>query len=78
MSSLLARTLGHLDALVGFDTRNPPRAIGTGGMFDYLRSQLADFRVDVTDHGAGAVSMLAVRGAPRRVFNVHMTAILIR
>jgi acetylornithine deacetylase len=75
MSTLLARTLDHLDALVGCDTRNPPRAIGTGGMFDYLRAQLPGFRVDVTDHGAGAVSMLAVRGAPRRVFNVHMDTV---
>jgi len=75
VSSLLDATLKHLRALVAFDTRNPPRAIGTGGMFDYLRAHLADFRVDVTDHGAGAVSMLAVRGAPRRVFNVHMDTV---
>jgi acetylornithine deacetylase len=75
MSDLLAATLGHLEALVGFDTRNPPRAIGTGGMFDYLRAQLADFRIEVTDHGAGAVSMLAVRGEPARVFNVHMDTV---
>lgn len=75
MTNLLESTLAHLQALVAFDTRNPPRAIGTGGMFDYLRSQLTDFRVDVTDHGAGAVSMLAVRGAPRRVFNVHMDTV---
>ena len=75
MSALLARTLDHLDALVAFDTRNPPREIGTGGVFDYLRAQLPGFRIDVVDHGAGAVSMLAVRGAPRRVFNVHMDTV---
>ncbi|HEY6940611.1 acetylornithine deacetylase [Dokdonella sp.] len=75
MSTLLDRTLVHLDALVGFDTRNPPRAIDAGGLFDYLRAQLPGFRVDVADHGAGAVSMLAVRGAPRRVFNVHMDTV---
>ncbi|HEU4665814.1 MAG TPA: acetylornithine deacetylase [Dokdonella sp.] len=75
MSALLADTLRHLDALVGFDTRNPPRAIGTGGLFDYLRAQLPGFSVDVADHGAGAVSMLAVRGAPRRVFNVHLDTV---
>jgi acetylornithine deacetylase len=67
--------LSHLEALVGFDTRNPPRAIGTGGVFDYLRAALPGFRVSVTDHGAGAVSMLAARGAPRRVFNVHMDTV---
>ena len=72
---MLSETLRHLEALVSFDTRNPPRAIGTGGMFDYLRSHLPGFRVEVTDHGDGAVSMLAVRGAPRRVFNVHLDTV---
>ena len=42
MSEALASTLKHLEALVGFDTRNPPRAIGTGGMFDYLQAHLDD------------------------------------
>ena len=72
---MLSDTLRHLEALVSFDTRNPPRAIGTGGMFDYLRAHLPGFRVEVTDHGDGAVSMLAVRGAPRRVFNVHLDTV---
>ena len=72
---LLPDVLRHLEALVGFDTRNPPRAIGTGGIFDYLRAQLPDFRVSVTDHGDGAVSLLAVRGAPTRLFNVHLDTV---
>lgn len=71
----LATTLRHLEALVSFDTRNPPREITTGGIFDYLRAQLSGFDVRVTDHGAGAVSMLAVRGTPRRVFNVHLDTV---
>ena len=37
---MLDRVLNHLDALVGYDTRNPPRAIGTDGIFDYLCEQL--------------------------------------
>ncbi len=72
---MLPTVLKHLEALVAFDTRNPPRAIGTGGIFDYLRAQLSGFRIEVTDHGAGAVSMLAVRGAPTRVFNVHLDTV---
>ncbi len=72
---MLAKTLKHLEALVGFDTRNPPREIGTGGIFDYLRAQLDGFDIEVVDHGAGAVSMLAVRGAPTRVFNVHLDTV---
>lgn len=75
MSELLGQTLEHLKALVAFDTRNPPREIGNDGIFDYLRSQLDGFRIEVTDHGAGAVSMLAVRGNPARVFNVHMDTV---
>ena len=75
MSALLPDVLAHLEKLVSFDTRNPPREIGTGGIFDYLRSQLAGFEITVTDHGAGAVSLLAVRGAPRRLFNVHLDTV---
>lgn len=67
--------LQHLESLVSFDTRNPPREIGTGGMFDHLRAQLPGFVCTVTDHGAGAVSMLAVRGRPTRVFNVHLDTV---
>jgi len=75
MSSLLDATLKHLAALVAFDTRNPPRAIGTGGIFDYIRAQLPGFDVQVTDYGAGAVTLYAVRGKPKRVFNVHLDTV---
>jgi acetylornithine deacetylase len=67
--------LRHLEALVAFDTRNPPRAIGTGGIFDYLQAQLSGFDCRVIDHGAGAVSLFAVRGVPTRVFNVHLDTV---
>ena len=72
---MLDHVLQHLEALVSFDTRNPPRLIGSGGIFDYIRTQLPDFRVDVTDHGDGAVSLMAVRGNPRRLFNVHLDTV---
>jgi len=73
---MLDEILRHLEALVSCDTRNPPRAISPGGgIFDYLRAQLPDFACTVTDHGAGAVSMLAVRGAPTRIFNVHLDTV---
>ena len=72
---MLADVLRHLEVLVSIDTRNPPRAIDTGGIFDYLRAQLPGFRIDVVDHGGGAVSMLAVRGQPTRVFNVHLDTV---
>lgn len=75
MTVLLDDVLRHLRALVAFDTRNPPRTIGTGGVFDYLRAQLPGFEVQVTDHGAGAVSLLAVRGEPKLLFNVHLDTV---
>lgn len=75
MTCLLEHTLTHLERLVSFDTRNPPRAIGTGGIFDYLRANLPGFNVEVIDHGAGAVSLYAVRGAPRYLFNVHLDTV---
>lgn len=75
MSTLLDATLTHLKALVGYDTRNPPREIGTGGIFDYLREQLPGFTVTVTDHGAGAVTLHAVRGTPKYLFNVHLDTV---
>ncbi len=72
---MLESVLEHLEALVSHDTRNPPRAIGTGGIFDYIRAQLPGFNVEVTDHGAGAVSLFAVRGNPKRIFNVHLDTV---
>jgi acetylornithine deacetylase len=60
---------------VGFDTRNPPRAIDSGGIFDYLRAHLPGFVVTLTDYGAGAVSLHAVRGRPRLLFNVHLDTV---
>lgn len=73
---MLQDVLRHLDALVSFDTRNPPRAISAdGGIFDYLRANLPGFHIEVTDHGAGAVSFYAVRGAPKYLFNVHLDTV---
>jgi acetylornithine deacetylase len=72
---LLRSTLEHLRALVGFDTRNPPRAIDTGGIFDYLRAQLPGFAITVTDFGGGAIALHAVRGEPKYLFNVHLDTV---
>src|SRR6185312_12440445 len=75
MNPLLQSTLEHLKALVSFDTRNPPRAITTGGIFDYIGAQLPGFDIAMTDHGAGAISLHAVRGAPKLLFNVHLDTV---
>jgi acetylornithine deacetylase len=72
---MLSGILQHLEALVAFDTRNPPRAISSTGIFAYLQSALPGFSHDLTDFGDGAVSLLSVRGAPRRLFNFHLDTV---
>ena len=72
---MLNDTLKHLEALVACDTRNPPRKIGTDGIFEYLQAHLPGFAFDLVDHGAGAVSLLAVRGETARLFNVHLDTV---
>jgi acetylornithine deacetylase len=71
---MLDQILPHLEKLVSFDTRNPPREIGRG-MFDYLQQALTGFSFQLTDFGAGAIALLAVRGNPKYVFNVHMDTV---
>ena len=75
MNSLLTTTLDHLRALVSHDTQNPPRTISTDGIFEYVRSQLNGFHWSITDYGSGAVSIFAVRGTPRILFNVHLDTV---
>lgn len=67
--------LEHLRKLVAFDTRNPPRNIGPDGLFAYLREHLPGFEHTLTNHGDGCVSLLAVRGRPDVLFNVHMDTV---
>src|SRR6478752_7213643 len=41
----------------------------------HLRAQLRGFECTTTDHGAGAVSLYAVRGKPKLLFNVHLDTV---
>jgi acetylornithine deacetylase len=75
MNDILATTLQHLRALVSHDTQNPPRAISTDGIFEYVRAQLSGFVWQLADHGAGAVGFFALRGNPRVLFNVHLDTV---
>ena len=75
MSGLLATTLAHLEALVRFDTQNPPRAIDSGGIFGYLQENLPGFDCTLTNHGEGRVALLAKRGNPDTVFNFHIDTV---
>jgi acetylornithine deacetylase len=67
--------LNHLKQLVRFDTRNPPRQIGTDGIFQYIKEQLDGFAIELIDHDAGSVSLLAVRGEPSFLFNAHLDTV---
>lgn len=72
----LASVLARLEELVSFDTRNPPRVIDRRGIVGHLAGVLeAGFSCKVTDHGEGCVSLLAVRGAPKVLFNVHIDTV---
>ncbi len=72
---MIDEILRHLAALVAIDTRNPPRAIAPAGIFEYLRRELPGFTHTLTDYGAGAITLLSVRGAPRRVYNFHLDTV---
>ena len=76
MSSDLPEALALLERLVAFDTRNPPRAIDRGGIFACLIEALGPaFSCSIEDLGDGCLSLFAVRGAPRRLFNVHIDTV---
>jgi acetylornithine deacetylase len=67
-SDVLPTVLDHLEALVAFDTRAALRARPARPLLDYIRAHLPQCRIESADHGEGVVSILAVRGQPRRVF----------
>jgi len=73
----LAGVLKHLESLVAFDTQNPPRSLDAGSpIFGWIRDVLGSgFEIEVTDHGLGRISMLAVRGKPTLLFNVHLDTV---
>lgn len=79
-SDALHEVLLLLERLVKFDTQNPPRAISVnpaaGGIFPFIMGALGpSFTSSVTDLGDGCVSLLAVRGAPSLLFNVHLDTV---
>jgi acetylornithine deacetylase len=76
MSETLSEVLALLERLVACDTRNPPRAIDRGGIFAALGDALGPgFAVEIVDLGEGCVSMLATRGEPSLLFNVHVDTV---
>lgn len=76
MEAVLSEVLTLLARLVAFDTQNPPRAMDRGGIFAFLAEALGPgFALTTTDLGEGCVSLLAVRGTPAWLFNVHVDTV---
>jgi len=73
----IAGVLGYLETLVAFDTQNPPRSLSAESpIFGWVGDVLGTgFDVELIDHGLGRVSMLAVRGKPELLFNVHLDTV---
>jgi acetylornithine deacetylase len=75
-SSSINKILKHLEALVGFDTQNPPRKIDAdSNIFNYLQQQLQGFNFSFFDAGDGCLSLLAKRGNPKLLFNFHIDTV---
>ena len=69
--------LNYLEILISHDTQNPPRALSADSpIFSWISEVLGpDFNIELIDHGLGRVSMLAVRGKPELLFNVHLDTV---
>jgi len=69
--------LDRLKHLIAFDTQNPPRTLTADALiFGWISEALgSDFVIEMTDHGLGRISMLAVRGQPSLLFNVHLDTV---
>ncbi len=69
--------LSILGELIACDTQNPPREIGTDHpVFQVIGHHLAGcLDLHWTDHGDGCVSLLACRGRPHVLFNVHLDTV---
>ena len=74
MNADLELCLKHLQALVSFDTSNPPKKIQSSGLLDYLNS-LSYLNPQVTDLGDGSFNILLIKGDPKYIFNVHLDTV---
>lgn len=76
MSDTQSEVLALLGRLCAVDTRNPPRAIDPQGIFSVLAEALGPgFSCEIANLGDGCLSLLAVRGSPSLLFNVHVDTV---
>lgn len=74
----LPRILDHLRGLLQANTCNPPRDITAEDAVIQAIGQCFEGSgcdIDLVDHGGGHVSLLAVRGRPSLLFNVHLDTV---
>ena len=74
MNILLKSCLKHLEALVSFDTSNPPRRIHDSGLIGYL-SSLPNVNLKIIDLGEGSLNLFMTKGKPKYLFNVHLDTV---
>ncbi|RFB04017.1 acetylornithine deacetylase [Parvularcula marina] len=76
MTFSLDTVLDHLEALVGFDSQNPPRALTPQAeLFGWLDTHAPGFETSVLDYGDGCLGWYAKRGEARTLFNVHLDTV---
>ena len=74
MNILLKSCLKHLEALVSFDTSNPPRRIQDSGLINYLLSQ-SKVNLNIIDLKDGSFNLFMSKGEPKYLFNVHLDTV---
>jgi acetylornithine deacetylase len=70
--------LNHLQALIAFNSENPPRNINADHpMINYIDKTLSDagFEVCIEDYGLGRVNLFCRRGRSPVLFNVHLDTV---
>ncbi|MEM9235113.1 MAG: M20/M25/M40 family metallo-hydrolase, partial [Pseudomonadota bacterium] len=76
MSAPLEHILADLEALVAFDTRNPPRDLTVEApLFRWLNDRVPGFTTEVLDFGDGCLGWYARRGETETLFNVHLDTV---
>ena len=76
MTDVLAPILARLEKLVAVDSRNPPRsAEAAQKLARLLADELPGFDISLNDLGDGCVQILAQRGQPKTLINVHMDTV---
>ncbi len=76
MSFTESEIFKHLQALVSFDTQNPPKDISADSdIFHYFKKNLEGFNFKFIDAGEGSLSLLAIRGEPSLLFNFHIDTV---